>query len=144
MKIALGLLVCMFGFAMGLDGDCRVPSVCGDQQGWTDLSAIISKKELQIAVLEEKVIELENRMEATGCVVGKGIKYRGIVAMTESGKACQRWDKQAPHEHSRTKANYPNSGLNANFCRNPDGEARPWCYTMDSEKRWEYCEIPIC
>jgi integrin beta 3 len=27
-----------------------------------------------------------------------------------------------------------------NYCRNPDGEATIWCYTVDSKKRWEYCE----
>nr|XP_039273751.1 plasminogen-like isoform X1 [Styela clava] len=146
MKTTLAMLACMFGFAMGLGGDCRVPSVCGSQQGWTDLSAIITEKDLQIAVLEEKVTKFQNKMDAliAGCYLGKGEKYRGLIAMTISGKLCQRWDRQTPHQHSRTKDNYPHSGLDANLCRNPDNEARPWCYTTDSEKRWEFCEIPSC
>ena len=39
---------------------------------------------------------------------------------------------------------YPNSDLTSNYCRNPDGELGPWCYTTDSKKRWEYCGIPKC
>ena len=30
--------------------------------------------------------------------------------------------------------------LHSNFCRNPDGEKTIWCYTIDPEVRWEYCE----
>ena len=26
-----------------------------------------------------------------------------------------------------------------NFCRNPDSSTKVWCYTADSNKRWEYC-----
>ena len=31
-----------------------------------------------------------------------------------------------------------------NYCRDPDGEKQPWCYTTDSTKRWEYCPVPTC
>lgn len=31
-----------------------------------------------------------------------------------------------------------------NYCRNPDGELRPWCFTTSPTKRWEYCNIPSC
>lgn len=34
--------------------------------------------------------------------------------------------------------------LEENYCRNPDGETAPWCYTTDKGVRWEYCEIPSC
>ena len=70
--------------------------------------------------------------------------YRGSIAMTESGRECQRWDSQEPHEHTRTTENFPNAGLEASYCRNPDDEPRAWCYTTDADKRWEYCEIPTC
>ena len=32
-----------------------------------------------------------------------------------------------------------------NYCRQPeiDGE-RAWCYTMDPDERWEYCDVPEC
>jgi Kringle domain len=48
--------------------------------------------------------------------------YRGTVAVTGSGRTCQRWDVQVPHGHTRFAQNYPASGLDENYCRNPDGE----------------------
>ena len=34
--------------------------------------------------------------------------------------------------------------LSENFCRNPDEDESAWCYTMDPNQRWEYCDIPLC
>merc|ERR1712179_482006 len=32
-----------------------------------------------------------------------------------------------------------------NYCRNPDNEDEgPWCYTTDPNKRWEFCDVPLC
>ena len=59
--------------------------------------------------------------------------------------SCQKWTSQAPHKHSRTPSNYPNLGLgDHNYCRNPDGSDRPWCYTTDRRARWKYCDVPEC
>ena len=38
----------------------------------------------------------------------------------------------------------PFRGLENNYCRNPDNEKMPWCYTTDPEVRWDYCQIPTC
>lgn len=35
-------------------------------------------------------------------------------------------------------------GLDNNYCRNPDNERMPWCYTTDNETRWEYCKVTTC
>ncbi|CAH1224628.1 ADAMTS9 [Branchiostoma lanceolatum] len=78
------------------------------------------------------------------CQTSDGASYRGTVAVTTSGRTCQRWDQQTPHEHTRTSANYPSSGLEENFCRNPDGTSGVWCYTTDPNKRWELCDVPVC
>uniref|UniRef100_A0A8C3Y887 Kringle domain-containing protein n=1 Tax=Catharus ustulatus TaxID=91951 RepID=A0A8C3Y887_CATUS len=75
---------------------------------------------------------------------GRGEDYRGTIAVTESGNTCQHWSSQSPHSHSRTPENYPCRGLDENYCRNPDGEKRPWCYTTNPAARWEYCNIPSC
>jgi len=69
-------------------------------------------------------------------------QYRGTVARTVSGRTCQRWDSQSPHTHTRTPSNYPNGGLEENYCRNPDGWIGLWCYTTDPNERWELCDIP--
>ncbi|KAI8486949.1 hypothetical protein Bbelb_352090 [Branchiostoma belcheri] len=73
-----------------------------------------------------------------------GASYRGTVSVTETGRTCQRWDRQTPHGHTRTSANYPSSGLEQNYCRNPDHEPALWCYTTDPGKRWEFCDVPHC
>lgn len=31
-----------------------------------------------------------------------------------------------------------------NYCRNPDGDKGPWCYTTDPSVRWEYCNLKRC
>ncbi|XP_048737108.2 hyaluronan-binding protein 2-like [Ostrea edulis] len=70
----------------------------------------------------------------------KGRHYWGTKNVTTNGLTCQRWDAQSPHSHSM-----PNSTAEReNYCRNPDGEPRPWCYTMQVDVRWEICDIPVC
>ncbi|XP_074165484.1 plasminogen isoform X1 [Sminthopsis crassicaudata] len=77
------------------------------------------------------------------CLKGRGENYRGTIAVTKSGLTCQHWNSQTPHKHNRTPENFPCKGLDENYCRNPDGESAPWCYTT-SEERWEFCDIPSC
>ena len=48
--------------------------------------------------------------------------YRGTMRITQNGRVCQRWDSQFPHKHTRISEKYPNSGLEENYCRNPDGK----------------------
>lgn len=63
--------------------------------------------------------------------------------MTRAGITCQHWSHQWPNEHVKTHTNFPNSGLGGhNHCRNPDGMERPWCYTVDTDLRWDYCIVP--
>ncbi|XP_040981174.1 plasminogen-like isoform X2 [Aquila chrysaetos chrysaetos] len=78
------------------------------------------------------------------CLSGKGEDYRGRIAITKSGNACQHWNTQFPHRHGWIPDRYPCKGLEENYCRNPGGEKRPWCYTINSSVRWEYCAIPHC
>jgi hypothetical protein len=72
-----------------------------------------------------------------------GKDYRGNVAITKSGRTCQSWAEQTPWHHTRTSTYYPDSGLGGhNFCRNPDGEPGPWCYTLDyPDMRFELCDV---
>ncbi|XP_028399284.1 coadhesin-like [Dendronephthya gigantea] len=40
---------------------------------------------------------------------------------------------------------YPELYNAKNYCRNPKNSGqRPWCFTTDRNKRWEYCDIPKC
>ena len=79
-----------------------------------------------------------------GCESDGQADYRGTISETAAGLTCQRWDSQSPHSHTRTAANYPSSGLEENYCRNPDGEPRAWCYTTDPGTRWAFCDVPFC
>ncbi|KAL1525307.1 hypothetical protein AB1Y20_020168 [Prymnesium parvum] len=77
-----------------------------------------------------------------GCYVrSDGADYRGTVSFSRSGKVCQKWSAQYPQPHERTHAKYPTAGLGGhNFCRNPDGEAGPWCYVA-GDVRFELCDV---
>ncbi|XP_060558292.1 adhesion G protein-coupled receptor L2-like [Ruditapes philippinarum] len=74
-------------------------------------------------------------------------RYNGFKTTTFDGHTCQRWDSQTPHKHSRNKAHkFPDISVSdaANYCRDPDGEGLPWCYTTDPKLRWQFCGIYKC
>jgi len=77
-----------------------------------------------------------------------GVEYRGTVSVTNTGRTCQAWKNQSPHQHSVNQDSmFPDQSITDanNYCRNPDGgPLGPWCYTTDSAVRWEYCSIPFC
>nr|XP_037856664.1 apolipoprotein(a)-like [Chlorocebus sabaeus] len=98
------------------------------------------------------------------CYHGDGQSYQGTSSTTVTGRTCQAWSSMEPHQHNRTTENYPNAyviNLTAatghecedterleqpirNYCRNPDPVAAPYCYTMDPNVRWEYCNLTQC
>ncbi|XP_033487860.2 plasminogen-like [Epinephelus lanceolatus] len=78
------------------------------------------------------------------CMHCNGEDYRGRISITEDSYTCQRWDSQEPHSHGYDPHAFSDKDLVENFCRNPDGERRPWCFTTDPSKRWDYCDIPRC
>mgnify|MGYP006073379773 CR=1 FL=1 len=84
-------------------------------------------------------------IESCSSSKGLGNDYRGTVSKTIQGETCQNWTQQSPHKHTRTLENYPGSGLgDHNYCRNPDGESGPWCYTTkkgdERGTRWQLCD----
>merc|ERR1711862_487815 len=83
--------------------------------------------------------------ETCGCGEVGQADYRGTISTTASGLECQRWDTQDPNTHNRTPQRYPDSDLSENYCRNP-GEtgSAAWCYTTNPNKRWDYCDVPLC
>ena len=72
--------------------------------------------------------------------------------ITEHGIPCQPWDAPSLIHNPRLSVHiHPLSSLfrryleGHNYCRNPEGRGnRPWCYTLNSTVRWEYCDIPVC
>ena len=74
----------------------------------------------------------------------KGDFYNGTINVTVSGRVCQKWDSNTPHVHPLTSL-YRLYLESHNYCRNPEGRGmRPWCYTTDSNQRWEYCDVDPC
>ncbi|CAG0903228.1 unnamed protein product [Darwinula stevensoni] len=82
----------------------------------------------------------------------KGREYIGKVSKMESGKECLRWDTQpngTPDdflENVTYSDHFPNldTWSHNNYCRNPSGRERPWCFVTDEDVEWEYCDIPMC
>ena len=71
--------------------------------------------------------------------------YRGRQDITISGRTCQAWNQQTPHQHSNTPENKPDEGFEANYCRNPHGNTETiWCYTTDPSTRLELCKPKSC
>ncbi|XP_031523418.1 apolipoprotein(a) isoform X2 [Papio anubis] len=115
---------------------------CSDAEG----TAVVPPNIIPVPSLEA-FLEQEPTEETPGvqeCYYHYGQSYRGTYSTTVTGRTCQAWSSMTPHQHSRTPKNYPNAGLTRNYCRNPDAEIRPWCYTMDPSVRWEYCNLTQC
>ena len=68
------------------------------------------------------------------------------MSKTKSGIPCLPWSQQVK---SNGRVGYwtGSSGAAAKgvgdhkYCRNPDGEPGPWCYTTSSATRWQLCEV---
>ncbi|XP_076825735.1 apolipoprotein(a)-like isoform X2 [Clavelina lepadiformis] len=84
--------------------------------------------------------------ETTDCMhpLDQGASYRGTASVTKSGYTCQRWDRQSPHSHYFDPSHITGAGLENNYCRNPNLKNKPWCYSTNLRRKWEYCSIPIC
>ncbi|CAG0883081.1 unnamed protein product [Darwinula stevensoni] len=94
-----------------------------------------------------------NRPEYPECLkTEKGKEYMGIKNKTKTGKDCLRWDSK-PYgkpddfesmmfygEHFLNE----DPGSHENYCRNPALRERPWCFVLDLDIQWEYCDIPMC
>ena len=57
----------------------------------------------------------------------------------------QACSAHARRTHIRTPPSDTARGIgHHNYCRNPDKETSAWCYTTDSDVRWDYCGVPEC
>ena len=105
----------------------------------------------QIIIQNQTHITLASSFEILICVISrgptacqedpKGVNYRGNLSQTITDHTCQAWNSQFPHRHDMTPANYPNAGLDENYCRNPDIDYTAWCFTTNHRIRWKYCAV---
>ena len=68
------------------------------------------------------------------CYNDRGASYKGTVSYMGSGKVCSPWAGR--HVHGITSG----VSLDSNYCRNPDGSAKPWCFVNETGRGWEFCE----
>ena len=76
--------------------------------------------------------------EEIGCQPTNGTAYTGQANTTLSGRTCQLWSANTPHDSF-----HPEVG-DHNYCRSPDDDDKLWCYTTDPKKGWEFCNVPLC
>ncbi|XP_069374181.1 uncharacterized protein [Paralichthys olivaceus] len=87
------------------------------------------------------------RTAPTDCYSENGETYRGVVSTTEDGVDCLDWDSNLIYmEMGPIVSLFPEtSGLEENYCRNPDRDERPWCfYRKGTKLQWEYCNVKEC
>lgn len=82
------------------------------------------------------------------CVVSKGSGYRGTWSISRTGAECINWNSTSlwgkKYTARRPEANSLGLG-NHNYCRNPDGDSKPWCYVYKGTQiAWEFCTLPAC
>eukprot|EP00923_Selenidium_pygospionis_P024183 GHVN01041961.1.p1 GENE.GHVN01041961.1~~GHVN01041961.1.p1 ORF type:complete len:861 (+),score=133.39 GHVN01041961.1:334-2916(+) len=67
-----------------------------------------------------------------------GSEYKGCQKKTRQGLECQAWNSQEPHAHDTQ----PADGADTNYCRNPSPKTHDtiWCYTMDPDEPFGYCD----
>ncbi|KAM9425850.1 hyaluronan-binding protein 2 [Pholidichthys leucotaenia] len=82
------------------------------------------------------------------CYEGNGETYRGPVSITENGQMCLDWNSYIVLQHGESPfTTYTNfTELENNYCRNPDGEKKPWCFFKNKKNRltWGYCKVKKC
>ncbi|KAM9118173.1 phosphoinositide-3-kinase-interacting protein 1 isoform 1-T2 [Pangshura tecta] len=76
------------------------------------------------------------------CVRGNGVSYRGSQQITSSGAPCLNW-LAVRRNHSSTPLAVSEDHSS---CRNPDGDAAPWCYVSGEAGIPERsrCDIAPC
>ncbi|KAJ8030095.1 Macrophage mannose receptor 1 [Holothuria leucospilota] len=94
-----------------------------------------------------KVCDIDNCAPGVDCFEGDGYSYRGKDHITEDGDECLYWGQLSTYAYYRP-ANFPDAGLDGNYCRNPSGSRYgPWCYYNQTEfgsYRSKPCAVAHC
>ncbi|XP_071944172.1 scavenger receptor cysteine-rich domain superfamily protein-like [Antedon mediterranea] len=76
--------------------------------------------------------------------VSDGSDYRGTQDTTENGRYCLSWTSTIKGRDAIYPVDYTNKGIgDHNFCRNPNGRCRPWCYSGNFYEMND-CAVPSC
>ncbi|CAG0900009.1 unnamed protein product [Darwinula stevensoni] len=82
-----------------------------------------------------------NRIPPEYKMTQQGGEYIGRKNVTLSGVPCRPWKSTAAQLAGLPDADHVDE--RHNFCRNPSGDAAPWCYTEKSGAGKEYCDVPF-
>ncbi|XP_010868378.2 hyaluronan-binding protein 2 [Esox lucius] len=81
-------------------------------------------------------------------VEDEGESYRGNVSETDDGDECLFWNSHFILQKGTDPFNdfEDDDGLGPhNYCRNPDGDKKPWCFIRMGQKLlWDFCDIRKC
>ncbi|XP_076982194.1 factor VII-activating protease [Tamandua tetradactyla] len=83
------------------------------------------------------------------CYVGDGYSYRGKVSKTVNQHSCLYWNSHLllKEKYNMFMEDAESHGIGEhNFCRNPDGDKKPWCFIKlnNAKVKWEYCDVSAC
>ncbi|XP_066291177.1 uncharacterized protein [Branchiostoma lanceolatum] len=78
------------------------------------------------------------------CYKDTGDDYRGTASTTEKGEECVSWGASDVFQYGVNEFSQGEFGIgDHNYCRNPDGDIKPWCY-VDLRGTYEYCDLKRC
>ncbi|XP_008112480.2 urokinase-type plasminogen activator [Anolis carolinensis] len=82
------------------------------------------------------------------CYSGNGEDYRGTMSVTANNERCLEWSSHILRRwhYNVDRQDAMELGLGKhNYCRNPDGQSKPWCYVWKGYRTTETpCDIPTC
>ncbi|XP_072479058.1 hyaluronan-binding protein 2 [Notamacropus eugenii] len=83
------------------------------------------------------------------CYESNGLNYRGEVSKTISHRTCLHWNSHLllDEAYNAFMEDATVHGIGEhNYCRNPDGDKSPWCFTQLNKKTviWEFCDVTSC
>ncbi|XP_056327576.1 hyaluronan-binding protein 2-like [Danio aesculapii] len=127
--------------------NCKTPTPCNPNPCQNNGKCVTEEGDFE-CVCSEGFRGQFCQVDPNDCYMGDGQSYRGKVSETEDGDDCLDWNS----EFVLDKGAYPavafasGGGLGPhNFCRNPDGDKKPWCFIKKEGKlRWEYCDLKKC
>ena len=76
----------------------------------------------------------------------RGKFYKGRVNVTVGGLPCRRWDNVPLKTLKSARCRFwgfPDRNIHVaeNYCRNPDGDIWPWCFTEDPNVPFDFCSV---